>query len=260
MNIYIDVETLPCLAADARTQVIESLKPPGTLKKPESIAAWWRDEAPAAAEEAYRKQALDAAYGELCAVGYADDDSEPVSLVRALYESESDFIRRALGGLSDIIHKGGVTAPDGFAIPDEPYFVGHNTPFDLGFLMRRCWVQGIRPSFRIPLPSARDGKDYGDTMTLWAGYRGTISLDRLCRALGMNSPKAGMDGSQVYDCWLAGQHDLVAAYNRADVFATRECWWRMNQSSTTGVARPGRVPCSAQLSVYCKGARSESND
>src|SRR5512139_4067132 len=84
MRIYIDVETLPSLATAARDLVRESIKPPGTLKKPESIAAWWENEAPAAIEEAWRKQALDAAAGELCAVGFASDEADPVSLVRGL--------------------------------------------------------------------------------------------------------------------------------------------------------------------------------
>ena len=40
-------------------QVRAAIKPPATLKKPESIAAWWASEADAAAQEAWRKQSLD---------------------------------------------------------------------------------------------------------------------------------------------------------------------------------------------------------
>jgi hypothetical protein len=229
MRIYLDVETLPSLSPAGRAIAAESIKPPGTLKKPESIAAWWEAEAPAAIDEAYRKQALDAAAGELCAVGFASDEVDPVSLVRGLDESEREFIARALDGIQGLLDTGLVVSPAGREWPDEPFFIAHNAPFDLGFLLRRCWVNSIRPPFKVPTPSARDGKDFGDTMTTWAGYRNTISLDRLCRALGVTSPKAdGMDGSQVFDLWQAGEHERIAEYNRRDVWATRSCWWKLN--------------------------------
>ena len=233
MRLYFDIETLPSLAPDAREIARQQVKVPGTYKKPESIAAWWETEGEAAIEEAFRKQALDAASGELCALGFAADDVDPVSLVRGNDEAEADFIRRALSGVQDLINAGGVTGPDGRAWPMEPFFIGHNAGgFDLPFLWRRCVVHGIRPSFKLPGPSSRDGKDYGDTMTAWAGFRGTIGLDRLCRALKVPSPKAsGMDGGQVYDLWLAGNHGAIATYNAADVEAVRAIWYRLNLES-----------------------------
>lgn len=233
MRIYIDVETLPSLSPAARDIAGESVSPPGTLKKPESIANWWIEEGPAALETAYRKQALDAAMGELCAVGFATDDSEPASLVRGLDERENVFLVRALDAIRALLDTGSITSATGHDWPAEPYFVAHNAPFDLGFLLRRCWVNGIRPPFRLPPPSARDGKDYGDTMTAWAGYRNTISLDRLCRALGVPSPKdGGMDGGSVFDAWQAGEHERIATYNAADVLAVRRCWARLNWEAT----------------------------
>lgn len=229
MRIYLDIETLPSLTLEARELARAGVKPPGSYKKPESIAEWWKTEGEAAIEEAYRRQALDAATGELCAVGFAADDTEPVSLVRGKEEPEPEFLRRALAGIEALVETFVFTGPDGHNWPADPYFVCHNAPFDLGFLMRRCWVHGIRPPFKLPLPSARAGKDFGCTMELWAGPRNTISLDRLCRALGVPSPKAeGVDGSQVFDLWQAGELDRVAAYNAADVAAVRACWHRLN--------------------------------
>ncbi len=229
MNIYLDIETLPSLTPDARDLAARSVKPPATHKKPETIAKWWEEEGENAIEDAYRKQALDAASGELAAVGFASDDTDPVSLVRMRHESERDFLRRALDGILELLETATTTGPDGHRWPVEPYFVCHNAPFDLGFLWRRCVVHGVRPPFVFPRPGARDCKDFGDTMTLWAGYRQTIGLDRLCRALGVPSPKAdGIDGSQVFDLWSAGNHEAIAKYNAADVAATRECWWRLH--------------------------------
>lgn len=234
MRIYLDLETLPSLAADARELARAGVRPPANYKKPETIEAWWRDEGEAAAEGAYRKGALDGATGELCAVGFASDDTEPVSLVRGRQESEGDFLRRALAAIAELLDTGCTIVGNGQRWPVEPYFICHNAPFDLGFLVRRCWVNGIRPPFDLPIPTAREGKTYGDTMTLWAGYRNTIGLDRLCRALGIPSPKAdGIDGRQIFDLWLAEKAETIAGYNAADVAATRACWQRLNWESQT---------------------------
>ncbi len=228
MRIYLDVETLPSLAPEARELARVGVKPPGNYKKPESIAEWWKTEGEAAVEEAWRRQALDAAAGELCAVGFASDDGEPVSLVRGLGEPEGDFLRRALADVRALADADSVTGADGTPWPVQEFFIAHNAAFDLGFLLRRCWALGIRPPVKLPLPSARPGRDFGCTMELWAGPRATIGLDRLCRALGVPSPKAdGIDGSQVFDLWQAGEHGRIAAYNRADVAAVRACWLRL---------------------------------
>ena len=144
MNIYLDIETLPSLSPDAREQSRQGVKPPGSYKKPESIAAWWDTEGFAAIEEAYRKQALDGSIGELCAVGFASDDSVPVSLVRFIGEPEAAFIYRALIAIKELIEGETRTAPDGNRWPEAPFFIAHNAPFDLGFLFRRCWVNNLR--------------------------------------------------------------------------------------------------------------------
>ena len=233
MRIYFDIETLPSLAPDARELARAGVKPPANYKKADTIAAWWESEGEAAVDEAFRKQALDAASGELCALGFASDDTAPVSLVRGNDEAEADFLQRALAGIQGLIDAGGITGQDGRAWPMEPYFIGHNAgSFDLPFLWRRCIVLGVRPTFKLPTPASREGRDYGDTMTAWAGFRGTIGLDRLCRALGIQSPKAsGINGGQVFDLWKAGDLDAIATYNAADVEAVRAIWRRLNWES-----------------------------
>ncbi len=40
-----------------------------------------------------------------------------------------------------------------------------------------------------------------------------------------------MDGSQVFDAWLAGELDRIAKYNAADVIATRAIWHRLQWES-----------------------------
>jgi 3'-5' exonuclease len=228
MRIYLDVETVPGQAPDARDLIRASIKPPGTLKKPESIAAWWQDAAPEAVEEAWRKTALDASQGELVAISWATDDTGPFTAIRAKGDEEQIVLAQFFGQLQACLENDAVRDHRGQAIYEvDPFFVAHNAAFDLGFLWRRSIVLNIRPPFRIPAPDARPGS-YGCTMRAWSGLRDQISLDRLCRALGVQSPKGDMDGSKVYDAWQVGELDRIQRYNQDDVTAVRECWHRLN--------------------------------
>ena len=55
MQLIFDIETIPSQHPDARAQARASIKPPGTLKKAESIAEWERESKPGAVEEAWLK-------------------------------------------------------------------------------------------------------------------------------------------------------------------------------------------------------------
>lgn len=229
MRIYIDVETIPSQAPDARDLVRQTIKPPGTLKKPETIAAWWESEAPAAIEEAYRKQSFDAAAGELVSISWASDDCTAArTAVRGPGEDERQLLSAFFTGVVALLDANAIRLADGRELWEgSPYFIAHNAPFDLGFLWRRSIILGIRPPFTLPAPNAREGKDYGCTMAQWAGYRGTISIDRLCRALDVETPKGDLDGSKVFDAWQAGELERIAKYNAADVLAVRTIWQRL---------------------------------
>ncbi|MFZ5487616.1 MAG: hypothetical protein ACOY5G_11585 [Pseudomonadota bacterium] len=239
--IFFDIETIPSQAPDARAQALAGVKPPGTLKKPESIAAWWAESGPAAAEDAYRRQALDPAQGEVCCVGYALDDCDPVATVRAQGESERDFLRRALGVIEGHLQAREQAIDEAVrpwlaGLPAYP--VGFNVArFDAPFLRLRCWANRIAPPRWLPGPFDRAPKEFGDVMLLAAGPTGMISLDKVCRALGIASPKAsGTDGSAVYDLWLAGDHEALARYCAGDVAATRACWHVMTGAAVEGEA------------------------
>ena len=66
-----------------------------------------------------------------------------------------------------------------------------------------------------------------DTMTQFAGFGNRISLDKLCLALGIKSPKGEIDGSMVGQYVADGRIDEVSEYCKRDVVATREVYQRM---------------------------------
>jgi len=97
--------------------------------------------------------------------------------------------------------------------------------FDAPFLRARLWANRIRLPRWLPGAMARHPRELIDTMIAFCGPRDRISLDRLCKALRVPSPKdAGVTGADVLDLWLSGKHEELARYCARDVQAARECW------------------------------------
>jgi DNA polymerase elongation subunit (family B) len=220
-TIYLDIETIPAQDETVRDEIRAGVKPPGNISKAETIAAWNADKRPAAEWEAIHKTGFDPALGHVCTIGWAVDD-DPVSCT---------FVQKVTDGMDSceqvtdkLIQEAGVLRAFFDAVPEyhDVTFVGHNiAAFDLRFLLCRAVILGVRLPARFP----RDPKPWGhgvfDTMTAWAGTKGTISLDRLCRALGIEG-KDGFDGSQVAEAWAKGEHDKIAEYCAADVDRVRD--------------------------------------
>lgn len=218
-TIVFDIETIPCADPAIIAEIEAGVKPPGNLKKAETIAAWERDEKPAAVLEAVRKTSLDGTYGRICCIGFAVDD-EPIECA---FGNEADVITNFFRWLE------GAARISNYTDRQSAVFVGHNIlSFDLRFLWQRCVVNGIRPPAIIPFAAKPwDGKVF-DTMTAWNPDRDRkISLDKLCRALGVPTSKGDLDGSRVAEYWQAGRHQEVAAYCMGDVEAVRQCHKRM---------------------------------
>ena len=231
MQITLDIETIPSQLPGALAEVRSAIKAPATLKKAESIAAWFETEAAAAAEEAYRKQSLDSGLaGEIISIAIAANEGSNWVICRSQGESEKGLLTAFSAAVEATVAKGALKGPDGRVWPTgEPFFIGHNAAFDLGFIWRRCIVNGVHLPFKFPNPSSRAGQHYGCTMQLWAGFGKMVSLDSLCKTLGVPSSKdGGIDGSKVYDAWLDGEYDRIAQYNLRDTIATQTIWHRLN--------------------------------
>lgn len=230
MIVFIDVETIPGQTDTARKAASEGVRPPGTLKRPESIASWWAESGPAAELEAWHRQALDGGlHGELVSIAACTDvEGQQWVRCRSADESEADLLRELFATVEAWQKQEAEAAAGNPGYwPAELYPVAHNAQFDMGFLWRRAIVCRVPLPQWVPGPMARPGKDYGDTMTAWAGHAQRVSLDTLCRALGVESPKGDLDGAGVFAAWQAGEYERIAAYNLRDAQAVRDVWQRL---------------------------------
>jgi len=219
-KLFLDIETLPTDRQDVRELLASKVTHPATISKAETIAKWNEESRPAAVEDAVSKTGLDGTFGRVCVIGWALDDG-PVHTAKSADDEESvllEFSRRL-----------GIPATDVF----ETCVVGHNVSgFDLRFLMQRFIVNNIRPPAVIARAARakpwEEDKVF-DTMVQWSGTgaRPGGSLEKLCMALSIASPKTDLDGSKVAAAVAAGRIDDVADYCALDVDATRKVWRRM---------------------------------
>lgn len=213
-HIYIDIETLPC--ADPAS--VPAPKAPSNYKDPEKIAAYIEE----ARASAWRETSLDPLLGRVFCIGVAVDDAP----VQVLYDASGEAERELIAQLAAVVteaHEAGR-----FSL----WFVGHNiSGFDLRWLWFRAVKYGFRELARL-LPYQRwQAGQCQDTLKIaqgsdWSGKG--LGLSRLAEFFNMGSKAEGLDGSKVYDAWLAGEHDRIRAYCAADVELARELYDRFN--------------------------------
>lgn len=160
-------------------------------------------------ETFFRNTSFQGEFGRIICIGYAIDDEE----LHCLVGEEKEILRK----FWDIAK-------------DATLFVGHNImEFDFRFIYKRSVILGVRPSRDLSFARYRSEPIF-DTMKEWEKWGSSgVSLHRLSLALDLTSPKEeGIDGSKVYDYYLAGKVDDIAKYCMRDVGATREIYKRMN--------------------------------
>lgn len=214
-TLYLDLETIPTRDFMTIMKIADTIKPPGTMKKPETIAAWVANEKQQAVDDAISKTSLNGAYGHICCLGWAFDD-EPVQTV--IWPRDVENEAAAIYTFKSIV-EGKTNA--------QPTIVGHNVvEFDIRFLWQRAFVLGIRMPPWFPRNPRPWDREVFDTMTAFAGSRNTISMDNLCLALGIEG-KTGMDGSMVAAAWDNEEYELIASYCADDVERTRKIHKKM---------------------------------
>jgi predicted PolB exonuclease-like 3'-5' exonuclease len=120
---------------------------------------------------------------------------------------------------------------------DCDLFVGHNVmDFDLRFIYQRSIIHQIKPSRDFSFARFRNSPIY-DTMQEWSLWgRERISLDSLAKALGVPSPKEGLDGSKVYPYYREGRLAEICAYCKRDVESVREVYrWLTFTKNSMGI-------------------------
>lgn len=228
MNIFIDIETIPCqrpelieaIRADMVEELEESLaavKAPANYKDAEKIAEFMattraklRAEHDQKVQTAIERTGLDGALGELFCIGVAFDNEEPI----VIDGSELQQLQ-SLWALLRERH----TGSSGM----RPLLIGHNLAgFDIPFLWKRSIINNVPPPFWFPRNPKPWSDAIFDTMSQWDSVN-RISMDRLCRALGIPG-KGDISGKDVWPLVQTGRGDEVKQYCADDVRRTREIW------------------------------------
>lgn len=223
--LTIDVETIGTSDPAVIAEITAGIKHPGNMSKPETIAKWEEQEKPALVEEAIAKTSFDASVGRIVCIGMALNE-QPAFADCSPHEDDVLNIAFHFINLAATNHYKSGTSRDSAIV-----FVGHNlSGFDLRYLWQRSVINGIQPP--ACLLRAMKAKPWdsviADTMIMWSPERERrISLDRLCKALGVPTPKGDMNGSKVWAAFKAGELSKIAEYCAADVEATRNCYRRM---------------------------------
>lgn len=147
-------------------------------------------------------------YGRIVSVSFSYRDKKGEIVSKAISGDEKDILKETI----DIINSNISTC----------MLIGHNiNRFDIPFLRIRCDINGIN----FPKLLSDSGKkpwEVGggktvDTMELFRGsFYNNFSLDELCLALNVPTPKGSLIGSQVSDAFHSGRIDEITEYNNRD--------------------------------------------
>ena len=222
--LHIDIETVPSQEEWVRKFIADNIKPPGNIKKEESIQKWFAEKADTAIDTELAKTSFNGSVGEIICIGYAIEDAEVEIAGRKLGESEGDMIQNF------------VDAVAGFRMGEHtetrPQFtwIGHYiTGFDLHFLWQRCRVHSIDLPFALPHNVKPWHPDVYDTCHEWKlDNTGFGSLDAALKCLKIESLNDGsIDGSKVWGLIQAGEYDKVFNYCKGDVGDARNLYRRL---------------------------------
>jgi len=201
MKLFLDIETLP--AGGESIAIVKDL-----FEQAKAKGTYYGKEKGVDFDTFYRNTSFQGEFGRILCIGYAIDDEPAECLIGDEKEILAKFWAKAR---------------------DAKIFIGHNLmEFDLRFIYKRSVIRGVKPSRDLSFARYRSEPIF-DTMKEWEkwGSQG-VSLHRLSLALGLISPKEkGIDGSKVYDYFLAGKQEEIYEYCKRDVVATREVYKKM---------------------------------
>ena len=210
-TLYLDIETLPAAWTSEQIDGHAARSVPANYSKADTIAKWIAENR----DEAHTRTALDWRHCRVLAIGYALDD-DPAECLYS--ETGSDegllemFDKLSAAVNARVQHHAGLVV------------VGHNAiGFDLPILTRHAWRLGD------PIARMYRTASVHDTAEIWkAGDRRASSsrLSDIAAFLGLGPKGEGLDGSQVYPAWQAGEHERIRRYCAQDVELTRAVYRR----------------------------------
>lgn len=232
MDIYIDIETLRA-PEEVRKQIlkdtIENFKAPSSLTKTQAakdlgltdandikftsasdmIARWEKElaseKAESVAEELWKKTSFNpdiAPIACICISYFANQTTYELSFDLANFKSEYNLLSEFHECISSVCSANGAQVR-------KPNFIGHYIgKFDLPFIWKRSVINNIETCKDVKWIDAKHGLHCYDTMTAWAGYGNSISMDNLAKILGIKG-KGDIDGSMVYDEWQKDPQKVI---------------------------------------------------
>ena len=205
-----DIETLPTKDKQVIERIAPTIRPPGNIKKKESIDAWMAENYELELKERIHETGMKGAYGSVACIAFAANekihsttfDLDETQCIKSFYE----------------------------CIEDYETFCGHNiVGFDLKFLKQRSMILGIKPPKNIL--KAMNAKPWDDCikdiMLMWDPDKNKMtSLDLMCWLFGVKHDQDGIDGSMVAETWPVDPQKVID-YCISDVKATQEIYYKM---------------------------------
>ena len=215
--ITIDLESLPETDTfNYAEPTIDDVGENGTLKDPIKIAEWkekklaeLKEKTRKDAEEKHHDTGLVSYKGRIFCICYAINDEEPKVI---------DF----LNGEKEML----VAFNNDIKQYRTVNFVGVNLAFDLSFILHRAFhyrLFDLANIIRLDRGYTK-GRDF-DLMDLFFGaivWKPKVSLDNMCKLMGVPTSKDKMEGSEVFKYYLEGRYNEIREYCKKDVIATRQ--------------------------------------
>lgn len=215
-RLFLDIETIP--AGEEHYETLKILHEKKLAKKNKK----GEGDNHADFEQFLLDTSFDGSFGRIICIAYAIDDG-PVEVLSG-EEDEAEMLRK----FWEMVDSISIPARN----PQWPdygvQFIGHNVmDFDLRFIYQRSIVNRVKPVYDLNFARYKNYPIY-DTMREWTKWSmNSVGLEHVAMALGIPTPKDGIDGSQVFDFYKAGKIKEICEYCKRDVDCTREVYKRM---------------------------------
>lgn len=235
--LFLDIETIPT----GEYPSLDEIEVPGNYKTPEAINKYKVENQ----EKQFRKRALISTEGQIICISMVlleehefppqderevEDRNAWTSISLFIDNNSTEQVARGVREEVELLRLLDTNLEDFNA--NELIFVGHNIKnFDLKWLLHRAYKYNCLNLIRL-LPKSRYDKNVIDTMEQFngtaAGAHEYVSLDSICKYLGVPTSKGELDGSKVYDYYLEGKIDEIVKYCEKDVEVVVGIFMKMN--------------------------------